>query len=121
VFIAAISSVAQAQWQQMPGRGSEIGAGSRGDVWVLGADRVEGGHAIHRWRGSDWERVEGGAVRPDVDPQGRPRVVNSAVDILRLDRRGWQRMPGRAMAISAGQEPWLVDAGSGIYRWDPRR
>jgi hypothetical protein len=125
MFIAAFSSLAQAQWQQMPGRGTDIGAGARGEVWVLGTDRVDGGHSIQRWGGNDWQRVEGGAVRIDVDPQGRPWVVNANGDILRLERQGWQRLPGRArdIGIGANGSVWVVGVnpapgGYALYRWN---
>jgi hypothetical protein len=86
LLFGAFSSLAQAQWQQMPGRGTDIGAGARGEVWVLGTDRVDGGHSVHRWAGG-----------------------------------GRQRVPGGAVALSAGQEAWRVNAEGNIYRWDARR
>jgi hypothetical protein len=124
LLFAALSSFAHAQWQQMPGRGTDIGVGARGDVWVLGTDRVNGGFSIHRWRDADWERIDGGAVRIDVDPQGRPWVVNTAGDILRREGADWRRLPGRArdIGIGANGAVWVVGVdpapgGYALYRW----
>lgn len=45
-----------------------------GTVWLLGAERVEGGHTILRGSGGGWRRIEGGAVALSV---GRvPWLVN---------------------------------------------
>lgn len=125
LFIAIVTPLAQAQWQQMPGRATDIGVGSRGEAWVIGIESVEGGRPIFRWKGNDWERVPGGAVRLDVDPQGRPWVINSAGEIHRLDSRGWQRLPGfaRDIGIGANGAVWVIGVtpapgGYAIYRWN---
>lgn len=127
LFVALSSlaaSSAQAQWQQLPGRAADIGIGARDAAWAIGVESVEGGHPIFRWTGRDWERVPGGAVRLDVDPQGRPWVINAAGEILRLDGTGWRRLPGlaRDIGIGASGAVWAIGVnaapgGYAIYRW----
>jgi hypothetical protein len=125
LFLVMAAPMVQAQWTKLPGQASDIGVGSRGEAWALGVERVDGGNPIFRWRQSDWERVDGGAVRLDVDPQGRPWVVNAAGEILRRDRRDWQRLPGRGrdIGIGANGDVWLVGVesvpgGGPIFRWN---
>lgn len=50
-----------ASWRELPGRARDIGVGSDGTVWVIGTGTVPGGHSIHRWNGSAWSQIEGGA------------------------------------------------------------
>ncbi len=127
VFAAllAFASVAQAQWRLLPGLASDIGVGPRGEAWVTGIDRVEGGHSIYRWNGSDWQIVGGGAERIDVDPSGNPWVVNSVGQILRLTPGGWQLLPGLARDIGIGADGsvWVIGVtrapgGYTIHRWN---
>ena len=120
------ASVASAQWQLLPGLATDIGVGARGQAWVIGIDRVEGGHPIYRWNGNDWQIVPGGALRIDVDPTGTPWVVNADHHIFRLGGSGgWQRMPGlaRDIAVGANGAVWVVGitptaGGFTIHRWN---
>lgn len=85
LLLALASSFALAQWRQLPGLGTDIGVGPRGQVWAVGVERVDGGFSIQRCTGRDW-----------------------------------QRMPGGAVAISAGQDVWLVNEQGGIFRQQGR-
>lgn len=125
LLLSLSASVAFAQWQLLPGLATDIGVGARGDVWVIGIDRVEGGHSIYRWTGGNWQIVPGGAVRLDVDPQGTPWVVNSNNQIFRLGHNGWERLPGLAsdIGIGANGSVWVVGitptaGGFTIHRWN---
>jgi len=127
LLAAVLSSFALAQWRQLPGLATDIGVGARGQAWVVGVERVDGGHPIYCWNGRDWSRVEGGAVRVAVDPQGRPWVVNSAGEVLRFERGGWQRMPGLLtdIGIGANGAVWGVgverlEGGHPVFRWNGR-
>lgn len=118
-------SLAHAQWQLMPGLASDIGVGSRGEVWVTGIDNVPGGHSIYRWTGTDWQIGPGGAARIDVDPQGTPWVVNSSGSIFRLERGSWRQLPGlaRDIGIGANGAVWVIGVtpapgGYAIHRWN---
>ncbi len=111
-------------WQLMPGLARDIGVGGNGAVWVIGVNAAPGGYEIHRWKGRQWERVSGGAVRIDVDPKGNPWVVNDRGDILRLDRGSWQHLPGSATAITVASDgtAWVlgtdrVPGGYSVHRW----
>lgn len=48
LLLALTSSFALAQWRQLPGLATDIGIGSRGQAWVVGVERVDGGYPIHR-------------------------------------------------------------------------
>jgi hypothetical protein len=123
--LAFASSLAQAQWQLLPGLATDIGVGARGDAWVTGIDRVDGGHSIYRWDGGAWQIVGGGAERLDVDPQGNPWVINASGQVLRLERGGWQLLPGlaRDVGIGADGSVWVIGitrapGGYTIHRWN---
>ncbi|MGH6611085.1 MAG: tectonin domain-containing protein [Burkholderiaceae bacterium] len=127
VVLWLLAPLAHAQWQLLPGLASDIGVGARGEAWVTGIDQVDGGHSIYRWTGSDWQIVQGGALRLDVDPQGNPWVINSAGRILRLDAGGWQALPGlaRDIGIGANGAVWVIGVtqapgGFTIHRWNGR-
>ena len=119
------STVAIAQWRMLPGLATDIGVGARGDVMAVGIDRVDGGHSLYRWVGSDWQLVPGGAVRIEVDPTGNPWVVNSEGHILRAGPSGWQKLPGlaRDIGIGANGAVWVIGVtptagGFTIHRWN---
>jgi hypothetical protein len=127
VLLSLFSTVVFAQWELLRGLATDIGVGARGDAMAVGIDRVEGGHSLYRWIGSDWQIVPGGAVRIDLDPQGNPWVVNSAGQILRAGPAGWQQLPGlaRDIGIGANGSVWVVGVtptpgGFTIHRWNGR-
>jgi hypothetical protein len=110
-------------WQKLPGNAIDIAAGGN-SVWVIGSGQVPGGYSIHRWNGNGWDRIEGGATRIAVDPNGNPWVVNENHEIFRLVHGAWQRLPGLAndIAIGADGTPWVigvgtVPGGNGVHRW----
>ena len=53
-------------WQMLPGLAKDIGVGADGSVWVIGTDSTGGGYGIHRWNGSNWTKIDGGAVQITV-------------------------------------------------------
>jgi hypothetical protein len=63
-------------------------------------------------------------VRIDVDPSGKPWVVNDRDDIYRWDGARWIRLPGKAKDIGVGADGsvWIigtnrVGGGFGIWAW----
>lgn len=107
-------------WRQVLGFAYDIGVGANGDVWVIGTDPQPGGYGIYHIDGFGGFAVEGGALRIDVDPFGRPWVVNFDHEIYRLDSNGfWQRMPGFALDIGIGADGsvWVANF-EGIYFWN---
>jgi hypothetical protein len=115
------------QWQQLPGSATDVGAGSQGDVCIIGKNPVPGGFGIYRWTGRDWASVDGGAVRIDVDGRGNPWIVNAEGVIYRRDRNQWQQLPGSArdISVNAAGDAWLigtnpVGGGFGIFNWTGR-
>ncbi|NEO28423.1 MAG: BPSL0067 family protein, partial [Kamptonema sp. SIO4C4] len=92
--------------------------------WVIGATPKSGGYSIHRWTGSGWQQVGGGATRITVAPDGTPWLVNSVGKIYKRVGNNWQQMPGQAHDIEIGADGsiWVigknpVSGGYGIYKW----
>lgn len=111
-------------WKYMNGTANDIGVGANGAVWIIGSDKEGGGYGIYRWQDNDWQKVAGGAVRLDVDPQGNPWIVNEGGIISRFDGTTWVRMPGlaRDIGIGANGAVWIIGreregGGFAIYRW----
>jgi len=114
-------------WELLAGSGRDIGVGNDGSVWLIGADKTPGGYSIFNRSRNQWNRVDGGAVRIDVDGMGNPWIVNSDGVIFRRERNQWQTLPGAASDIGAGAQGdvWItgtnpVPGGFGIYRWTGR-
>ncbi len=103
----------------------DIGIGADGSVWIVGTNPVSGGYGIYKWDGENWEGVDGGAVRIDVDPQGNPWIVNDNGYIFRRVDNSWVQLFGAAKDIGIGADGsvWIVgtnpvSGGYGIYKWD---
>lgn len=109
----------QPVWQRLDGEASDIGVGADGSVWVIGTDERGGGFGIYHWNGAGWSRVEGGAVRIDVDPSGMPWIVNDSHDIYRRVDNRWLRVAGEARDIGIGADGSVwVTSGGGTFRWN---
>lgn len=110
----------QPQWQRLVGEASDIGVGADGSAWAIGTDERSGGFGIYHWLGSSWQRVDGGALRIDVDPEGIPWIVNNSHSIYRREAGAWRRMGGNARDIGIGADGSVwVTSGGGTYRYDP--
>ncbi len=104
----------QTNWQLMPGSAQDVG-----DGWIIGTNPETYGYSIYRWNGSNWDKVEGSAVRIGGNPQN-PWVVNNQNQIYRWNGSSWQSMPGSAQDVGDG---WIIGTepetyGYGIYRWN---
>ena len=67
------------RWIDQPGRGTDIAVGANGDIWMVGwyndlldTDRDPENRDIFHWTGTNWEEIDGGAVRIAVAPDGHP-------------------------------------------------
>lgn len=107
-------------WRLMHGFAYDIAVGANGDTWVIGTDPRPGGYGIYRLGGPGAYRADGGALRIDVAPDGRPWVVNFDHEIYRLDDFGfWERVPGEALDIGIGADGSVwVASFEGVYRWN---
>lgn len=113
-------------WAQLPGIARDIGISADGSVWVVGAIPMFGGFSIHRWNGTDWVHIDGGAERIAVDPGGNPWVVNNQNQIFQRHPSGqWTQLPGSAIDIGIGADGSVFVIGTdtrgegrGIYRWN---
>ncbi len=113
-------------WTHVPGKkAKDVGVGANGSVWIVGTSPVYGGFAIYRWNKKRFVRVDGGAVRIDVDRDGMPWVVNKMNDIYRRVNNHWKRMPGKAVDIGIGANGsvWVIGigrtpGGHGIWQWN---
>jgi len=126
VAVAFTTHAAQAQnWQLLDGRGSDVGVGADGSVWIIGTNVVPGGFDI--WKrnaaGTGWTNIPGGAVRIAVDPSGNAWIVNSSQTIFHYDGTKWVVVPGGAHDIGVGANGtvWVIGGnaeagGYDIYR-----
>lgn len=107
-------------WRLMHGFAYDIAVGANGDTWVVGTDPRPGGYGIYRLGGPGAFLADGGALRIDVAPDGRPWVVNFDHEIYRLDDFGfWERIPGEALDIGIGADGSVwVASFEGVYRWN---
>lgn len=110
-------------WQRLPGQAKDIGVGADGSVWAVGADDFGDDFGLYWWDGRVWSQNRGSAVRVDVDPRGRPWVINSDDEIFRLERGRWERIGGAASDIGIGADGsvWVVGidsrrGGHSLYR-----
>lgn len=117
-----------AGWQLMPGLAYDIGIGTHGHVWVVGRDAENGGFGVHRWNGTTWEKIDGGAVRISVAPIGLPWVLNNAFQIWRRVENKWELIPGQARDIGVGPtgDVYVIgvtalNGGYDIQRWSGTR
>ncbi|MEP6609499.1 MAG: tectonin domain-containing protein [Burkholderiaceae bacterium] len=70
-------------WQLTSMRGTALTVSADGSVWLLGQERVPGGHSIHRLTTKGWRKAPGGAVAISA---GRvPWLVNSEGRIYRWE------------------------------------
>ena len=111
-------------WHRLPGRAVDIAAHGK-TAWVLGTNRVDGGHGIYRWTGKLFEPVIGGAMDIAVGPSGTPWVVNNRNEIFQYNGRLWDRKPGLGQQIAVGADGsvWLLGMGKAagghdVYRWN---
>lgn len=104
----------------------DIGIGANGATWVIGcnAARGGGGYEIFYYSGGKWNKVEGGAVRIAVAPDGTPWVANDRGNLYKWNGRNFDQVAGCAKDIGIGQDGvvWhigcnAVPGGFGIYRW----
>jgi hypothetical protein len=109
----------------LPGAAHDVGIGADGSVWVIGNDEQPGGFGIWRWNGSDWDGIDGAAVRIAVGPDGQPWVVNASGDIFQRAGGAWLPRPGAAQDIGVGANGavWVigtneVPGGFGIWQWN---
>lgn len=120
-------SVNAGKWQSIPGTANDIGIGANGAVWIIGTDSQGGyGYGVHRWTGSGWKKISGGAKRIDVDHTGSPWVVNNQGSVYRYNVKtnSWETKPGQGNDIGIGRDiVWKIGktsvAGYGykIEKW----
>ncbi|MCX6180867.1 MAG: M12 family metallopeptidase [Bacteroidetes bacterium] len=105
------------KWSNIFSRVSDVGVGKDGSVWVLSNIAEAGGYGIYKYNGYSFNKIAGGAVAIDVDPNGNPWVVNSAGSIFRGTPQGaWTLMPGSAKDISVGADGSVYMVGTDVYR-----
>lgn len=80
---------------------------------------------LRRVGGHDWERLPGSGTDVTVDHRGTAWLpgadrVDGGCSVHRFTGRDWQRVPGAAVAISAGQEVWLVNEQGSVFRQEGR-
>jgi len=104
-------------WQELPGRAQDIGAGADGTIWIIGAN-----NSPYKWNegGYAWEQVSGTATRIAGLSDGTAVVLNAEGRIFRQRGQNWQELPGRADDISAGADGsiWIIGDSGSPYKWN---
>jgi hypothetical protein len=91
------------------GCATDIGVGGHGDgsPWVIGCAPASDGHGYEIFQlksdGSQWVKVNGGAVRIAVSEKNNPWVVNSKGDIFKRVGTSWKAVSGCAKDIGVGE------------------
>jgi hypothetical protein len=112
----------------VPGTAKDIGVGADGSVGIIGTNPSgnKDNFGAHRWTGKDWQGVEGGGVRIDVDPKGNPWMINAKGEIFRRVKDTWQHLPGSAKDIGVGADGsvWIIGTNPsgnkdnfGVHKW----
>ena len=91
-------------WQKVPGTARGIGAGAAGAVHIVSTIGVQGGYAIQRWTGTQWETIPGrGGVAIDVDPLGKPWMVDAGKNLYYLTSQ-WEQKSHHTTSVGVGSE-----------------
>ncbi len=109
-------------WDLVPGGAVRIDVGPRGMPWVVN-DR---GEIFRMTDNGAWQLLPGQGTSVTVANTGTvwalgTERVEGGYRVQRWDGRGWRRVEGGAVALSAGPVPWLVNSEGRIFRWQPRR
>ncbi len=115
VVMATASPAQASSLAPLDGKATDVGLGANGVLWAIGTQAVPGGFTIHRWNGTAWDKIPGGAIRIAVDPQGAAWVVNDAKTIFRWNGTTWEVVAGDAIDVGIGADGtvWVLN-GSGI-------
>lgn len=106
----------------------EVAVG-KGNVWAIGSEpRGNGNYNVMHLVGTEWQTVNGMALRIAVDGTGTPWIVNAQREIYRFNSvtPGWDRVPGAATEIAAGGDHvWILGGvtrgeNNSISRWNGR-
>lgn len=93
---------------QVPGKGTDIGIGADGSVFVVGTEitsPITGGYSISKLVGSSLVKLpDCAAIRIAVSPTGVPWVVNKSNLIYRYNGTTWDVLPGMATDIGIGAD-----------------
>ena len=104
-------------WRRIPGALTDIGVGANGVVWGVNKNQD-----IYRLKsdGKSWQKIEGKAVRIDVDPKGNAVVVNKSGTPYQWNGKKWLRLPGVLHDISVGPKGkiWGINNNGAIYKYN---
>jgi hypothetical protein len=108
-------------WQPISGiYANDIGANTKGSVWIISNTAESGGYAIYRLSGNVWTKIPGSAVRIAVDTSGNAWVVNNTGNVFHYNGSSWDNKPGNVkdIAVGANGAVWCIGADGIIYKWD---
>jgi len=109
-------------WDLIPGGAVSIDVDPRGNPWVIN----DAGDLFRLERGA-WQRVSRRAAAVTIANDGNVwmlgrQSVPGGYSVFRQGAESrWDKVPGGAVALSAGPTPWLVNSDGQIYRWQQQR
>ena len=117
------------EWQKLPGKGTDIGAGADGSLWVIGTEGDPNGNSIFEFNKDDhaWVKTSSGTgINISVGPKGIPWIVNKKGEIFRRKGKNWEQIPGTARDVAVGGDgsAWMTgtetdkDGGGIVNKWN---
>ncbi len=112
------------QWNMARGgaRGTDVGVGADGSLWLVGNGR------LFRWNGSeDWTGpfslpADERAQRIAVGPMGHPWAVSGRNRVYRFDGVSWDELPSDVLArdidVDAAGTVRIVGLDGAVHAWD---
>jgi len=106
-------------WDVVPGGAVRIDVGARGEPWVVN-DR---GEIFQLTSANQWQLIASPATSVTIANNGTVWALGTdrvpgGHSVQHQDARGWRRVEGGAVALSAGAAPWLINSENQIFRWD---
>lgn len=115
-------------WTPIPGLARDIGVDALGNAWIVSlTEKSPGGYAIYQRSGSNWKKIDGGAVKIAVAPGGDVWIVDDAGQLhcRKAQDSRWANIPGgaREISISPDGNVWKVGINQegdnyGLYKYN---
>jgi hypothetical protein len=95
-----------------------VAVGTDGSVFVIGGKKVKNGWAVKQYLGpNQWKQFPGRVRRIAVDPEGKPWVISSRLNVYGWNGLSWTNYKGPASEISIGGDGSVfILKGTNIFK-----
>ena len=92
--------------------------GTDGSVFVIGGKKVKNGWSVKKYLGSNkWQKFPGRVRRIAVDPEGKPWVISSRLNVYGWNGLSWTNFKGPAKEIAVGGDGSVfILRGTSIFK-----